>query len=153
MARPCDRVSGDVQQYIVLQDFDAIQLCGVSFADVAVEMSTDSSAPRGGLLEPISAVDPAYPEALRQVLFNLNIGEMSDPILLDNKYAVIMLVKRIAPDEIKLEDVRPALTRQVRINQERILMDQLARTMMADVSVTIFDDALNEAWSRRGRNQ
>lgn len=124
---------------------------GGSFADVAVEMSTDSSAPRGGLLEPISQADPAYPEALRQSLFSMNIGEMSGPILLDGKYAVIMLVKRIAPDQVTLAEAKPTLERLVRMNQERILMDQLARTMLSDVSVTIFDESLNESWSRRGR--
>ena len=41
---------------------------GASFADVAVEMSTDSSAPRGGLLEPISEADPAYPAPLVHLL-------------------------------------------------------------------------------------
>ena len=39
----------------------------------------------------------------------------------------------------------------MRINQEKILMDQLARTMLADSSVTVFDEELNEAWKRRGK--
>jgi parvulin-like peptidyl-prolyl isomerase len=122
---------------------------GVTFADVAVEMSIDSSAPRGGLLEPISRADPAYPESLRQTLFTLNPGELSGPVLVDDRYAIIMLVKRVAGDGVKVDDARPALERLVRINQERILMDQLARRMLSETTVSVFDDALNESWKRR----
>jgi parvulin-like peptidyl-prolyl isomerase len=121
---------------------------GVSFADVAVEMSTDYSAARGGLLEPIARSDPSYPEAIRAALWSLNIGEMSSPILLDKGYAVVLLVKRLAPGSVTLEEARPAMERLVRTSQERLLMDQQARNMLADTSVTIFDEQLNEAWSR-----
>ena len=122
---------------------------GVTFADVAVEMSIDSSAPRGGLLEPISRADPAYPESLRQTLFMLNPGEISGPVLLDDRYALIMLVKRTAGDGIKIDEARPALERLVRINQERVLMDQLARRMLSETTISVFDDSLNESWKRR----
>ena len=45
----------------------------------------------------------------------------------------------------------PALTRAVRLSQERVLMDQLARTMLDDASVTIFDEELNDSWKRQTR--
>lgn len=121
---------------------------GVSFPDVAVEMSSDASAARGGLLEPISQSDPNYPEALRQTLFTLNIGEMSGPVLIGDKYAIVLMVKRIAPDGVSLEDSRSALERMVRINQERLLMDQLARRITLDTAVTVFDEELNDSWQR-----
>lgn len=122
---------------------------GVSFADVAVEVSIDSSAPRGGLLEPISRVDPNYPESIRQTLWSLNPGEMSGPVLVDDRYAVLMLVKRVGGDGVRLEDARPALERMVRVQQERLLMDQLARRLVADTQVTVFDEALHDSWTRR----
>lgn len=121
---------------------------GVNFPDVAVEMSNDASAARGGLLEPISQSDPNYPEALRQTLFTLNIGEMSGPVLIGDKYAVVLMVKRIAPDGVTLDDSRAALERMVRINQERLLMDQLARRITLDTAVTVFDEELNDSWQR-----
>lgn len=126
---------------------------GVSFADAAVEMSTDSSAARGGLLEPISQSDPNYPEALRQTLFTLNTGEMSGPVLLGDKYAVVFMVKRTAADGVTLQDARPALERIVRINQERVLMDQLARRLTLDTAVTVFDEELNDSWQRAKRGK
>lgn len=121
---------------------------GVSFPDVAVEMSSDASAARGGLLEPISQSDPNYPEALRQTLFTLNIGEMSGPVLIGDQYAIVLMVKRIAADGVTLEDSRVALERMVRINQERLLMDQLARRIALDTAVTVFDEELNDSWQR-----
>lgn len=124
---------------------------GVSFADVAVEVSTDSSAARGGLLEPIGRVDPAYPEALRQTLWTLNPGEVSGPVMVENGFALVMLVKRIAGDGAQLDDVRPALERLVRLQQERLLMDELARRLLADTQVTVFDDSLHDSWKRRRR--
>ena len=121
---------------------------GVSFSDVAVEMSTDISAARGGLLEPIARSDPSYPEAIRAALWSLNVGEMSSPILLEKGYAVVLLVKRLAPGTVSQSDARPTMERLVRTSQERLLMDQLARRMLAESSITIFDEQLNEAWSR-----
>jgi parvulin-like peptidyl-prolyl isomerase len=140
---------------MVLPDLEAAQAAinlvnsGVSFADVAVEVSIDSSAARGGLLEPISRVDPTYPESIRQTLWSLNPGEVSGPVLMDDRFAVLMLLKRVGGDSIRLEDARPALERMVRIQQERLLMDQLARRLVLDTQVTVFDDALQESWSRR----
>lgn len=152
-----DTVHGPKRQarLMVLNDLESAQAAinlvnsGISFNDVTAEMSIDSSAPRGGLLAPISESDPAYPEALRQTLWTLEPGQMSGPILLDGKYAVVMLVKRIAGDGTAMEDVRPSLERLVRLSQERLLMDQLARRMLSDTAVSIFDDELHESWKRR----
>ena len=124
---------------------------GASFADTAVEMSTDSSAARGGLLEPISQSDPNYPEALRQTMFTLNTGAMSGPVLVGDKYAVVLVVKRLAADGVTLDDARPALERMVRISQERLLMDQMARRVSLNTTVTVFDEELNDSWQRARR--
>ena len=142
---------------MVLPNLEAAQAAinlvnsGVSFADVAVEVSVDASASRGGLLEPISRVDPNYPESIRQTLWSLDPGEISGPVLLEDRYAVLMLLKRVGGDGVRLEDARPALERMVRVQQERLLMDQLARRLVQDTQVTVFDEALNESWSRRQR--
>ena len=73
------------------------------------------------------------------------------PVLLGDKYAVIFMVKRTAADGVTLEDARPALERMVRINQERLLMDQLARRLTLDTAVTVFDEELNDSWQRAKR--
>jgi len=122
---------------------------GERFGDVAVEMSTDTSASRGGLLEPISRSDPAYPKALREALWKLDVGQRSEPILLDQQYAVVKFVRERPGEDVPLEDVRDELAQQVTRNQQRLAMDQLARQLLRNASVTVFDDALHESWNNR----
>jgi hypothetical protein len=125
---------------------------GELFADVAVEVSTDTSAARGGLLEPISRADASYPLALREALWALGPGEVSPPVFLSDRYAVLTLVRVVEGDDADFDAVRPRLERQVRLNQERILMDDLARRLVAEATVTIIDDELRWSWdSRRNR--
>ena len=134
-------------------DVVARSMTGERFGDLAVQISADSSAARGGLLEPISRYDPAYPEALRKAMWALQSGEVSAPILLVDRYAVLLLVRTIDGDGAQLEETRDALGRLVRLNQERLLMDQLARRLAGNVSVTVFDETLEDGWRRRRRQE
>ena len=122
---------------------------GEFFGDVAVEISTDSSASRGGLLEPISRADPSYPQALRQVLWSLASAEISAPVLLGDTYAVLMLVREVPGDGADLDEQRGELERLARLNQQRLLMDQVARRLILQATVTVFDEALRESWDSR----
>lgn len=126
---------------------------GEAFADVAVEVSTDASAARGGLLEPISRVDPRYPEVLRQALWSLEPGGISNPVLLENGYAIVALLREIDGDGTELADDRERLEELVRLEQERILMDRLLRQLRTGVAVTVIDEALQESWEWRQRSR
>ena len=126
------------------------------FADMAVEHSSDASAARGGLLEPISRADSAFPQVIRDAMWHLEPGAISNPILLDHGFAILKL-ERIIPangtGHRGLEEVRPEMERLVRLNQERILMEQLARSLLANTSVQIFDESLLfswDIWKRQG---
>lgn len=124
------------------------------FSELAAQLSTDSSASRGGLLEPISRADPAYPQAIRDALFVLDLKpphHLSDPIMVENGYAVIMFVRELDGDGADINAVRPTLEKLVRLNQERLLMDQLARRLLTGAQVTVFDEALNESWNQQLR--
>ena len=122
---------------------------GELFADVAVDVSTDTSAARGGLLEPISRTDASYPQAMREALWALAPGEVSRPIFLSDNYAVLSLVRVVDGDGADLYAVRPDLERLVRLNQERILMDTLARRLLTETSLTIIDDRIKWSWDAR----
>jgi len=122
---------------------------GEFFGDVAVELSTDASASRGGLLAPISRVDPTYPQVMRDALWTLAPGEMSTPILLSQQYAILMLVAEIDGDGVTLEENRVEMERQVRLMQQRLLMDQKARQLLNEASVTIIDATLKDSWDDR----
>jgi len=120
---------------------------GEFFGDVAVDVSTDASGSRGGLLAPISHADPTYPQVMRDALWALDPGEASTPILLGRQYAVLMLVAEIDGDGITLDRVE--MERHVRLSQQRLLMDQKARQLLTETSVTIIDAALKDSWNDR----
>ena len=119
---------------------------GEFFGDLAVELSIDSSAPRGGLLEPISVADPSYPEALRQTLWSLAKGDVSNPVLMERGYGVLMLLTEIPGQDVDMKEVRGEMERLARLQQQRILMDRLARKLLAKPSVIIIDQAIKESW-------
>jgi parvulin-like peptidyl-prolyl isomerase len=125
---------------------------GASFGDVATNLSTDVSAARGGLLEPMGRADPSYPEALREAIWRLDgQNAISNPILLEQSYAIVQLVRDVPASGTSLSADRERMTRLARIAQERVLMDQLANRLLADASVTIFDDSLLDSWNRSRR--
>ncbi|HWB20962.1 MAG TPA: peptidylprolyl isomerase [Phycisphaerales bacterium] len=121
---------------------------GELFADVATAVSTDPSAPRGGLLEPVARQDAAYPESFRESLFSLATGEVSQPLLLDSSYAMLTLVRETPGDGVPFTQVRADLRNLCRLQQERVLMDQLARSYLRNSAISIFDPALKESWDR-----
>jgi len=125
---------------------------GAFFGDVAVEVSTDSSASRGGLLLPVSRLDPSYPLTLRTAIWRLrNVGDTSDAILMDSGYAVVQLVEIVEADGTDRAAIHDELERVARRNQERVLMDQLARDLVRGTTVTVFDDSLQDSWQRARR--
>ncbi|MHC5004294.1 MAG: peptidylprolyl isomerase [Planctomycetota bacterium] len=134
---------------------EALSRGTASFNEVATRQSTDASASRGGLLEPISRADPTYPDALRRVLWELRIGQISRPILVDSQYAVLKLESETPAEQVPIEEVRAELKDEARLVQERLAMDRLALQLISDVQLSIFDEALNDSWrlARRARGQ
>jgi len=121
---------------------------GASFADLAVTRSTDRSAERGGLLAPISRLDPSYPQSFRSALWALSPGEVSAPVLLDRSWVVIRLERELPADAaINDAGAKERARAAVRRAQERLLMENFARSVLRDATnATIFDDALLESW-------
>jgi parvulin-like peptidyl-prolyl isomerase len=122
---------------------------GATFAEVAVARSTDASAGRGGLLEPIGRQDPRYPEGMRTTLWSLRLGEISDPVMLNSQYALLRLESEIPGDGVALDDVRPQMERLARLQLERAAMDGKARSLLAETDVVIFDPPLRNGWEQR----
>lgn len=125
---------------------------GASFSDLAVDRSTDSSASRGGLLEPFSRHDPSYPESVRVAAFSLTPGGLSAPVLLPQGYVVMTLVREVPASSESLAALRPRLERGVRNTQERLLMDQLSQRLLRESRITVFDESLNSSWTAGGAN-
>ena len=122
---------------------------GDSFADLASLHSIDPSAAQGGLLSPISPADPQYPQALRNALPRLTPDEPSRVIALPDRFAVLSLVDKIKSDAVELADVKEELAESVRRRNQRLLMEQLARELLANAEVIVLEPALKPAWEQQ----
>ncbi|MCX5660157.1 MAG: peptidyl-prolyl cis-trans isomerase [Planctomycetota bacterium] len=124
---------------------------GALFADLAATSSTDSSRAQGGLLSPLSAADPTYPEAVRLSLAKLEVGQVSDPIVLEGGFAIVKLERKIAGKEAKFDDVKGSLQDGVRRQVERLQMERLARTILREADLVVLDPGLQKSWARQKR--
>ncbi len=125
---------------------------GEPFDALAMEVSTDVSSVRGGLIEPISPEDPSWPQALREALRTMTVGEVrGSPVALETGFAVLRLEERLAPatDRPSPEVVRADLEQEVRVRQERLLMNRLARRLIAEAPLSVVDTELRRAWELR----
>ncbi|MFN3167336.1 MAG: hypothetical protein ACE37H_09765 [Phycisphaeraceae bacterium] len=128
-------------------------LAGQSFTDLAIELSTDPSAAQGGLLSPINALDATYPKAIRDALPTLSTDELesrlSPVIAMPEGYALLWLVEVSQQDAPPIERVRDELEQAVRLDLERVRMQQLARVLVGRANVIVLDPALDAVWQRQ----
>ncbi len=145
---------------IITKKLDAITqarrqvISGAPFTDLAIALSTDSSARQGGLLSPISPADPTYPKVIRDALPKLKLTDattrLSQVIAMPEGYALLWLEAiKVPMDRPSLDEVRVQLTESVRDELERIRMRQLARTLIEQADVVVLDPALDKAWRRQ----
>ncbi len=122
---------------------------GASFIDLAIEHSTDPSRAQGGLLSPISPVDPTWPAAVRKALEAMNAGEISQPIALENGFAILKLERKIDGQPVSFDDVKEGLAQRVRLRSEKLLMEQRVRALLAEARVVVLDPTLHEYWQEQ----
>lgn len=116
---------------------------GEDFGALAAALSTDSSAARGGLIDAINPADASWPVSVRQAVPGLNVGEVSDVIVVDGGYAVVRLESmNSGAGAPALASVRGEMERVARIEAERLAMQQLAGQMIAAARVEILDPSL-----------
>lgn len=122
---------------------------GERFEDVAAETSTDPSAARGGLVAPMSRLDPGVPAAVREALWSIDRpGGISPPALVATGYVIVRWEGDEPGDGVPLEAVRAEAERAVRVAQERARMDSLAQDLLRGVQPSIFDESLADSWNR-----
>ena len=122
------------------------------FIQLAMERSIDASASAGGLLEPISPADPAYPMIVRTSLAGLAPGSLGPVLALNPNYAVVMMEEVVPGQGVGLDSVRESLRADLRRRQERILMDRRAQSILDSTPVTVLDPSLQWSWrTRAGR--
>lgn len=109
---------------------------GAPFSEQALRRSIDPSAAGGGLLLGVSPADLAWPQAIRSALPEMSPGEVRGPINLEQGWTLLQLQSRVEPSEPPpLADVRDELERDLRLTQERVLMDAESRRLLAGLSV------------------
>ncbi|MBL8759974.1 MAG: hypothetical protein JNL50_01610 [Phycisphaerae bacterium] len=123
------------------------------FAEEAALISFDPSASRGGEIEPLSAADTNYAMGVRRAMTSLAPGEMSPIIKLENGYALLLCegsVAAVTPPTGAEELARA----RVRLREERVAMERLARKLLQSAQVTVFDRTLDWSWNaRRGQGR
>jgi hypothetical protein len=116
------------------------------FAQAAAERSIDPSAERGGIVDPISPADPTYPASIRQAVESLSPGEISPVLAIDSGFALLLLEERMAGDGVEYAEVEATITEDVTRRAERIAMDELARRLLREASISIIDRGLEWSW-------
>lgn len=126
---------------------------GSPFGELATELSTDSSRAQGGLLSPISPTDTSYPQAIRDALSDLNVesdrSRLSPILAIDSGFALLYLEELIPGQDIAFATVEADLRRGVRLQLERVRMQQLARSMLEGANVVVLDPLLEPGWARQ----
>ncbi len=121
---------------------------GESFIDLAIRRSTDESRTQGGWVGSINPADPTWPLALRQALPAVPAGQSSQPIALASGFAIVRVENKSEGGIAAFDDVKDDLTRRVRLNEQRRLMQQLARALLEQADVTALDAALKSAYDQ-----
>ncbi|MCA9300442.1 MAG: peptidylprolyl isomerase [Phycisphaerales bacterium] len=125
----------------------------VDFATEAMAHSTDDSAARGGLLDPIQISDPSYPSALREGLSRAKPEVILGPIALQGGFALVLHERDVDGTGQSFEDTAPAIRRLVRLDAERLAMQQLASRLISDHPVTARDPSLGWSLDRNGTSR
>jgi foldase protein PrsA len=115
---------------------------GESFGELAAEVSTDVSGARGGLIDPINPADVSWPEAIRTMVVQLGPGDVGDPVLIEGGFAIVSRDGAANDPEMPdLAEVRDIAERDARLQLERVRMTRLARQLIDDASLTVFEPA------------
>lgn len=87
-------------------------LAGEHFSDIAREYSEDGSAPRGGVLGDLAKGDSV--PAFEEVVFKLNIGEVSEVFLTQFGAHLAIVDQRLDAKKIPFEEVRQTIISKLR---------------------------------------
>ena len=135
---------GEANETIVrLQD-------GETFSNVALEVSIDPSASLGGLVNPISTSDPAWPSTIREAISTAKVNEFSEPIFIGDRWVLLTVTGAPSTPTAVFEDVENEMRRLTTLAQERFQMEKIAQKVIEKVNVRIFDQHLmNPSGSNR----
>jgi hypothetical protein len=118
------------------------------FAEACAAESTHPTAPVGGLIERMSAADPAYPDVLRDAIAALDPGGLSAVLATPGGFALVLVESTQAARDPSAGEIE-RVERRVRIRKQRIAMERMAQDLLARTSVSPSDPDLARAWRDR----
>lgn len=136
--------AGAVRRRVLAAGEDVAARAGV-FAGEAVSRSEDPTAARGGLIERLSLADPRYPSSVRALVAGLEIGEVSEPSLVDSGVVVVFLEDVDDGGGADFAAVRDELRAEVVLVREREAMDQLRRGVLERAGISVLDETIRRA--------
>ena len=116
---------------------------GVPFQTVAIEHSIDVSANQGGVVNPISLVDSAWPAPIREQLSFLVLDEVSKPIFIGDRWVIIKKTGEPTSSHVLFENVKEDMKALATQAQERILMDTFEAELKSRSKITPIDKNLS----------
>lgn len=121
------------------------------FMMLATRHSSDVSASRGGLLDPVGRFDATYPDAFREAVFETAVGTLTPVIALDEGFAVAYVVNERSADQAPPESVRGELIERLELDAEQRAMAALFERLRAAMRVEPLDESLQWSWENQVR--
>ena len=125
---------------------------GEDFAKVAGEVSRNADTRRMGGLFPPFSMQSDIPVPFKQAAFDLEPGQVSDPVEAGGFFHLIKLEERVPPQAVEFERVREELHEAVAEEQSLLMTSQLRRLiaqMLASGNLKIQDPVLAEMLRER----
>jgi hypothetical protein len=121
------------------------------FMILATDHSSDVSASRGGLLDPVGRYDATYPDAFREAVFGADIGTLTPVVALDEGFAVALVLEERSGGGLDFDEARPDLEQRLRLDAEQRAMAALFERLRASMRVEPLDDSLEWSWEQQVR--
>ena len=120
---------------------------GEDFAKVAAEVSRNPDTRQVGGMFPPFSMQSDYPEPFRNAAFELEVGQVSDPVEAAGFFHLLRLEERIAPKAVVFEDVKEQLKATVAEEQVLVVTTRLRRLlaqMLGSENLKVLDPVLAE---------
>ncbi len=125
---------------------------GERFEDLVSDYSQNALTKiRQGLMPPFAAEDETVPPILAKAAFEMQPGDVSNPIEVDGYFHIIRLERRIPPVETPIEDVSDVLRQSIRARLIEQEIEELGRRLIMGANLRIEDPAMREQYQRQQR--
>jgi foldase protein PrsA len=115
---------------------------GVSFSDVARNVSIGPQANQGGDAGYISLADPFWPEPIRKTITTLEIGTYSNPIFIGDRWVIVLVSDKPTTCDISFNEVEEEMKKLSALAQEQYLMQNKLEELQRKSTPTYFDKDL-----------